>query len=400
MTYSELRPSRRTLLGPGPSDVDPLVLRAMATPLVGHLDPDFLSIMNDTRDLLRSAFMTENQLTVAMSGTGSSGMETCLINFLEPGDTAVVCINGVFGERMLDIVQRAGAEAKVVRAPYGQIIDPDDVRQALDRGGVKLISLVHLETSTGVWQPVEEIGRLAREYDCLFVLDTVTSLTGVPVDIDKWGVDAAYSGTQKCLSCPPGLSPVTISERARNALHARNSKVQSWYLDLSMIEDYWGEDRAYHHTAPISMVYALREALRLAHAEGWEARWERHLTLGKALQAGLEAMGLGLLAQDGYRAPMLTTVAVPEGVDELKVRKYLLDRYNVEIAGGLGAFRGRAWRIGLMGYACSWSNVTLAITALGSALKDQGHKVSIEDGLTAADEARAAHDTALVSHAS
>lgn len=385
--YDELRPGRRVLLGPGPSDVDPLVLRAMATPLVGHLDPEFLAIMNDTRDLLRSAFATNNELTVAMSGTGSAGMETCLVNFLEPGDKAVVCVNGVFGERMIDIVERTGAEAIVVRAPYGRIIDAADVRTALEQGGVKLVSIVHLETSTGIWQPMEEIAALAREFECLFVVDAVTSLGGVPVEIDKWGVDAAYSGTQKCLSCPPGLSPVTVSERARKVLHSRRNKVQSWYLDLTMIEDYWGEDRAYHHTAPISMVYALREALRLAHAEGWHARWERHLRFGRALQAGLTAMGLQLLAEEGYRAPMLTTVAVPEGVDEVQVRGHLLRQYGIEIAGGLGDFKGRAWRIGLMGHSCSWSNVALALTALGEALTAQRYRASSEDGLAAAAEA-------------
>lgn len=382
--YGELRPGRRVLLGPGPSDVDPVVLRALATPIVGHLDPDFLDIMNDTRDMLRGVFETDNELTVAMSGTGSAGMETCLVNFLEPGDKAVVCVNGVFGERMVDIVQRTGAEAEVVRAPYGRIIDAEDVRAALAKGGVKLVALVHLETSTGVWQPVDEIAALAKEYGALFVLDTVTSLGGVPVEIDKWDVDAAYSGTQKCLSCPPGLSPVTVSERARGVLHGRRGKVQSWYLDLSMIEDYWGEDRAYHHTAPVSMVYALREALRLVHEEGLAARFQRHMRYGRALQAGLEAMGLELLAQEGHRAPMLTTVAAPDGVDEVKARQHLLHRYGIEIAGGLGEFRGRAWRIGLMGHSCRWSNVALVLTALGEALREQGRSVSSEDGLRAA----------------
>lgn len=384
--YDELRPGRRVLLGPGPSDVDPVVLRAMSTPIVGHLDPDFLAIMNDTRALLRNVFATDNELTVAMSGTGSAGMETCLVNFLEPGDKAVVCVNGVFGERMVDVVERTGAEAVVVRAPYGRIIDAEDVREALAQGGVKLVALVHLETSTGIWQPVEHIAALAKEHDALFVLDTVTSLGGVPVEIDKWGVDAAYSGTQKCLSCPPGLSPVTVSERARKALHNRRGKVQSWYLDLSMIEDYWGEDRAYHHTAPISMVYALREALRLVHDEGLTERVTRHLRFGRALQAGLSAMGLQLLAQEGFRAPMLTTVAAPDGVDEARARRYLLEQYGIEIAGGLGDFRGRAWRIGLMGYSCRWAHVALVLTALADALREQGVVVSATDGLAAAAE--------------
>lgn len=388
IVQKELRPSRRILLGPGPSDVDPIVLRAMATPLVGHLDPDFLDIMNDTRDLLRAAFATENELTIAMSGTGSSGMETCLVNFLEPGDKAVVCVNGVFGERMVDIVERTGAEAVTVRAPYGRIVDPADVEAALrNHPDAKLVAVVHLETSTGIWQPLEEIAALAREYDCLFVVDAVTSLGGVPVEIDKWSVDAAYSGTQKCLSCPPGLSPVTVSERARRVLHSRKSKVQSWYLDLTMLESYWGDDRAYHHTAPVSMVYALREGLRLAAQEGWPERFARHVRLGGALQAGLAAMGFELLAQEGYRAPMLTTVAVPDGVDEAQVRRYLLTEYGIEIAGGLGEFQGRAWRIGLMGHSCRWSNVALVLTALTEALQAQGYKTAVADGLAAATEA-------------
>lgn len=382
--FAELRPGTRVLLGPGPSDVDPRVLRAMATPMVGHLDPDFLRVMDDTRALLRAAFETENELTVAMSGTGSAGMETCLVNLLEPGDKAVVCVNGVFGQRMVDIVRRIGAEPIIVSAPWGRIIDAADVEKALAQGGVKLVALVHVETSTGVWQPIEDIAALAKAHDCLFVLDTVTSLGGVPVRIDAWGVDAAYSGTQKCLSAPPGLAPVTFSEKARQTLHARRRPVQSWYLDLTMIEQYWGDDRAYHHTAPVSMVYALREALRIAHEEGWEARRERHLRVGRALQAGLEAMGLTLLAQEGYRAPMLTTVAVPEGVDEAAVRSYLLAEYGIEIAGGLGEFKGRAWRIGMMGHSARKRNVQLVLAALGDALHRQGQKAPVEAALETA----------------
>ena len=385
-SFGDLRPPARVLLGPGPSDVDPRVLRAMATPVIGHLDPEFLRVMDETRELLRAAFRTENRLTVAMSGTGSAGMETTLVNFLEPGDKAVVCVNGVFGQRMADIVERTGAEPVVVSAPYGRIIDPADVKKALAQAGgpVKLVALVHLETSTGVWQPVEDIAALAKEHGALFVLDTVTSLGGVPVEVDRWGVDAAYSGTQKCLSAPPGLSPVTVSDRARQVLHARARKVQSWYLDLSMIEQYWGDDRAYHHTAPISMIYALREALRIAHEEGWENRMARQRRVGRALRAGLQAMGLELLAQEGFRAPMLTTVGVPEGVDEAAVRRYLLSRYGIEIAGGLGDFRGRAWRIGTMGHSARPRNVTLVLAALAEALRVQGRRVSAEAALEAA----------------
>ena len=389
--YGELRPGQRVLMGPGPTDVDPRVLRALATPVIGHLDPDFLNIMNDTRDLIRSAFATNNHLTVAMSGTGSAGMETCLVNLLEPGDRAVVCVNGAFGQRMVDIVGRTGAEAIVVQAPWGRTIDPADVAAALKQGGVKLVALVHVETSTGVWQPVEEIAALARAHDALVVLDAVSSLGGAPVLVDAWQVDAAYSGSQKCLSAPPGLAPVTMSERARAAIGKRRTKVQSWYLDLTMIENYWGEARAYHHTAPISMVYALREALRIAAEEGWENRWRRHLRLGRALQAGLEAMGLSLIAPPEHRAPMVTAVRVPEGVDEAAVRRQLLADYGLEIAGGLGEFKGRAWRIGLMGNSCQWKNVVLCLTALSVALRAQGYKASADEALAAAQAALTAY---------
>jgi len=386
--FGELNPGQRVLLGPGPSELDPRVLRAMATPVVGHLDPDFLAIMNDTRDLIRSAFSTTNRLTLAMSGTGSAGMETCLVNLLEPGDKAVVCVAGAFGQRMVDIVERTGAQAVVVQAPWGRVIDPADVEAALKQGGVKLVALVHVETSTGVMQPVEEIARLARAHDALVVLDAVSSLGGAPVLVDEWQVDAAYSGSQKCISAPPGLAPVTINERARAAIARRRTKVQSWYLDLTMIEHYWGEARAYHHTAPISNIYALREALRIAAAEGWSNRWERHRRLGRALQAGLEAIGLSLIAEEPYRAPMVTAVRVPDGVDELKVRQQLLADYGLEIAGGLGEFKGRAWRIGLMGHSCQWKNVVLCLTALSSALRAQGYKASTDAALAAAEEAR------------
>lgn len=389
--YGELRPGQRVLMGPGPSELDPRVLRALATPVVGHLDPDFLNIMNDTRDLIRSAFATSNPLTVAMSGTGSAGMETCLVNLLEPGDRAVVCVIGAFGQRMVDIAGRTGAEVTVVEAPWGSAIDPADVEAALKRGGVKVVALVHIETSTGVWQPVEEIAALARAHDALVVLDAVSSLGGVPVPVDAWQVDAVYSGSQKCLSAPPGLAPVTMNERARAAIGRRRTKVQSWYLDLTMIENYWGEARAYHHTAPISMVYGLREALRIAAEEGWEARWQRHLRLGRALQAGLEAMGLSIIAPPELRAPVVTAVRVPDGIDEAEVRRELLATYGLEIAGGLGEFKGRAWRIGLMGNSCRWKNVVLCLTALSAALRARGYRASADEAIAAASAALAAN---------
>ncbi|MBO8141088.1 MAG: alanine--glyoxylate aminotransferase family protein [Firmicutes bacterium] len=390
--YGELGSAARILLGPGPSEPDPRVMQAMITPVVGHLDPAFLNVMNDTRDLLRSAFATANRLTVAMSGTGSAGMETCMVNLLEPGDRAVICVNGAFGERMAEMARRTGAETVIVRAPWGQPIDPADVEEALKQGGAKIVAFVHVETSTGVCQPVEEIASCARAYGALSVLDAVSSLGGMPVRIDEWGIDAAYSGSQKCLGAPPGLAPVTLNDRARERIARRKGAVQSWYLDLTLIENYWGEARAYHHTAPISMVYALREALRVAAAEGWEARFERHRRLGRALQAGLAAMGLELLAPREYRAPVVTAVRVPDGVDEAAVRRRLLAEYGIEIAGGLGELKGQVWRIGLMGYSCRWRNVVLLLSALGAVLRDLGIQASVDEALSASAEALAAGD--------
>jgi len=386
--YQQLNPSTRVLLGPGPSNVHPRVLKAMSTPLVGHLDPDFLEVMNETMELLRYVFQTRNELTIPMSGTGSAGMETLFVNLLEPGDKAVVCINGLFGQRMADIVERCGAELVTVEGEWGRIIEPDQVEEALKKaGGAKVVAIVHAETSTGVRQPLEEISKIAKKYDALFLVDTVTSLGGMEVKIDEWGIDASYSGTQKCLSCPPGLSPVTFSERAREVIKKRKTKVQSWYLDLSMIQNYWGKERFYHHTAPISMNYALREALMLIHEEGLEARFARHERNSKALTAGLEAMGLEMIAQEGYRLPSLHAVKIPEGIDDAKTRKMLLEEFNIEIGGGLGEFKGKAWRIGLMGYSSTKNNVFLVLSALEAVLKAQGYKVEEGAGVKAAQEA-------------
>jgi len=386
--YKQLNPSTRVLLGPGPSNVHPRVLKAMSTPLVGHLDPDFLEVMNETMELLRCVFQTRNELTIPMSGTGSAGMETLFVNLLEPGDKAVVCINGLFGQRMADIVERCGAELVTVEGEWGRIIEPDQVEEALKKaGGAKVVAIVHAETSTGVRQPLEEISKIAKKYDALFLVDTVTSLGGMEVKVDEWGIDASYSGTQKCLSCPPGLSPVTFSERAREVIKKRKTKVQSWYLDLSMIQNYWGKERFYHHTAPISMNYALREALMLIHEEGLEARFARHERNSKALTAGLEAMGLEMIAQEGYRLPSLHAVKIPEGIDDAKTRKMLLEEFNIEIGGGLGDFKGKAWRIGLMGYSSTKNNVFLVLSALEAVLKAQGYKVEEGAGVKAAQEA-------------
>jgi len=373
-------------MGPGPSDVHPRVLEAMATPLVGHLDPEFVALMDETQDLLRYVFQTKNRLTLAVSGTGSAGMETAVVNLIEPGDRMLICINGVFGARMKDVAERAGAEVVTIERPYGEVFDPDEVKAAVTRVRPKVVGIVHAETSTGAWQPVEEIARIAHDAGALIALDTVTSLGGVPVEIDGWEIDAVYSGTQKCLSCPPGLAPVSFGPRAVLALHQRKTKIQSWYLDLTMIERYWGSDRFYHHTAPISMNYALRESLALVAEEGLENRIARHALNGRALHAGLAAMGLCLATVAGHRLPQLTCVRIPEGVDDLTVRRRLLNDWGIEIGGGLGPFRGLAWRIGLMGHSSRRPNVTLVLSALETCLRDLGYRLDPGAAAGAANE--------------
>lgn len=361
----ELNPSERILLGPGPSNCHPRVAKAMSMPMIGHLDPEFIQIMNEIQDLLRTVFQTKNRMTIPMSGTGSSGMEACMVNLLEPGDTAVICRNGVFGNRMADVAGRCGAKVETVDAPWGRIVEPDDLKAKLDSlGGVKLVGIVHAETSTGAHQPLEEISKIVRERGALFVVDTVTSLGGVDVKVDEWGIDAVYSGTQKCLSCPPGLSPVSFSDRAVEVIHNRKSKVQSWYLDLTMLSQYWGGERVYHHTAPISMNYALRESLRLIAEEGLEARFERHRRNSALLRERLGGLGIGFSAQEGHQLPTLNAVTIPEGADDAEVRKRLLHDYGIEIGAGLGEFKGKVWRIGLMGYSSQPRNVELLTAAL------------------------------------
>jgi alanine-glyoxylate transaminase/serine-glyoxylate transaminase/serine-pyruvate transaminase len=378
--------SKRVLLGPGPSDVDPRVLRALGTPLIGHLDPEFVTLMDETQDLLRYVFQTENRLTLAISGTGSAGMETVVVNLIEPGDRMLVCINGVFGGRMKDVAERAGAVVTTIERPYGEVFDPDEVKAAVRRDHPKVVGIVHAETSTGAWQPVEEIAKIAHDAGALIALDTVTGLAGIPVEIDGWEIDAVYSGTQKCLSCPPGLAPVSFGPRAVEALSQRKTKVQSWYLDLSMIQRYWGSDRFYHHTAPISMNYALREALALVAEEGLEARIARHALNGRALHAGLAAIGLDLATVEGHRLPQLTCVKIPEGIDDLTVRRRLLKDWGIEVGGGLGPFKGLAWRIGLMGHSSQEKNVTLVLSALETCLGDLGYRVKPGIGTKAAAE--------------
>ncbi len=370
----ELAPPLRLLLGPGPSPVSPRVLRAMSTPLLGHLDPKFLEIMNEVQAQLRAVFRTQNPFTIAVSGTGSAGMEAALVNLLEPGDTAIVVVAGVFGKRMTDIVGRAGAKLVQIEVPWGQVADPGRIEDALRKEGkAKVVALVHAETSTGAQQPMDGLGKLAHAHGALLVVDTVTSLGGVPVDVDAWEADAVYSGTQKCLSCPPGLSPLTLSPRALDAVKTRKTKVQSWYLDAGMVADYWAEGkRVYHHTAPISMVYALREALRIVLEEGLEARFARHRRHSAALMAGVAALGCAPQAQEGHRLPSLNCITVPAGVDEAAVRKTLLSQHDIEIGGGLGPLAGKVWRIGLMGEGSRQESVLAVLAALEQALAKQG----------------------------
>lgn len=354
--------------------------------MLGHLDPAFLQIMDDIKRLLRATFQTENELTIPVSGTGSAGMEACLVNLLEPGDTAIVAVNGVFGGRMADIVERCGATAVVVEAPWGQIVEPDALAAALRASPrAKLLALVHAETSTGAWQPLEQIGRFVRAAGALFVVDAVTSLGGCPLAVDDWLIDVCYSGTQKCLSCPPGLAPLTFGPRAVEVLRRRRTTVRSWYLDLTMIERYWGGDRVYHHTAPISMIFGLREALRLVQEEGLVARWRRHERHHRALVGGLQALGLAPAAQEGHRLWMLNSVRIPDRVDDAAVRQALLLEYGIEIGGGLGPLKGRIWRIGLMGESSTEANVKLVLSALEQILPRFGHGVEAGAGVDAAD---------------
>ncbi len=371
---SELVPPTRLLLGPGPSMVHPRVLRAMSTPLLGHLDPKFLEIMNDVQALLRAVLRTENRFTIAVSGTGSAGMEAALVNLIEPGDTAIVVAAGVFGNRMADIVGRCGGKLVKLEIPWGETIEAGRIEEAIEKEGkVKVVALVHAETSTGAHQPIDGLGALCHRNGALLVVDTVTSLGGVPVDVDGWEADAVYSGTQKCLSCPPGLAPLTLSQRALEAVKARKTKVQSWYLDAGMVADYWAEGkRVYHHTAPISMVYALRESLRIVVEEGLEARFARHARHSAALMAGLAAIGCQPQAQEGHRLTSLNCIKAPAGVDEAAVRKYLLGEHDIEIGGGLGPLAGKVWRIGLMGESSKQENVLAVLAAIEQGMAKQG----------------------------
>lgn len=365
----QFQPPARILMGPGPSDVAPTVLKAMSLPLLGHLDPVFVRMMDEIKGMLREVFLTRNEMTFPVSGTGSAGMEFCFVNLVEPGDEVVVAINGVFGNRMADVAERCGAKVTKVEAPWGRIIEPAQVAQALQGKKPKIVALVHAETSTGVLNPVEEISKLARDAGALFLLDTVTSLGGCPVRVDDWQVDAIYSGTQKCLGCPPGLAPVSLSPRAMEAAKNRKTRVQSWYLDVNMLASYWGQERVYHHTAPISMNYALHEALRLILLEGLEKRWQRHQANHELLKKGLTEMGLSIASQPGHQLWQLNAVTVPEGVDEATVRKGLLSEFKIEVGAGLGPLKGKIWRVGLMGETSKPENVEKFLGALKKLLK-------------------------------
>jgi alanine-glyoxylate transaminase/serine-glyoxylate transaminase/serine-pyruvate transaminase len=352
-------------MGPGPSNPYPEAVAAFTRPLLGHMDPEFIAILDDTMVRLRTVFRTGNQLTLPMSGTGSAGMETCFVNLLEPGDTAIVGANGVFGDRMCEVVRRCGAEVVRVDAPWGTALDPQRLLDAQrENPGARVVAVVHAETSTGVENDIAPLAAL-HDTDTLLLVDTVTSLGGIPVEIDAWGVDASYSGTQKCLGVPPGLSPVTFSPRAVERLQSRTSPVQSWYLDVSLIANYVaGDSRVYHHTAPVAMVFALHAALGALLDEGLEAAWARHRTVGERLQRELPDLGFRLVVEEGRRLPELTTAWLPDGADDASLRKALLETYSIEVGGGLGEFAGKAWRIGLMGHTARERNVATLLGAL------------------------------------
>lgn len=363
--FKDLNTSQRILLGPGPSMVPPRVLQAMAMPVVGHLDPQFLTVMDEVQQLLRYVFQTQNALTFPISGTGSAGMEAALCNFIESGDRVLVAVKGYFGERLCEIAGRYGAQVDRLDRAWGEIFDPEEIEKALRRKNYKLLALVHAETSSGARQPgIAEIAAAAHRHGALLVLDTVASLGGVPVEIDAWNVDIAYSGSQKCLSAPPGLAPLTVSPQATEVLRNRRTPVANWYLDISLLSKYWGQERMYHHTAPVSMNYALREALRIVIEEGLEARFARHRANAELLWSGLEALNLLPLIPKEYRLPTLTTPQLPSSVDDAAVRQRLLDEYNIEIAGGFGPLKGKVWRIGLMGYSSRRENITLLLAVL------------------------------------
>ncbi len=384
--FGELLPGARILLGPGPTMADPRVLRAMATPLLGQFDPEFTKIMGEVMVLSRFAFQTENAFTFPVSGTGRAGLEAAITSLVEPGDRVVVGECGRFGLLMIEIAERCGADVVVVREEWGRVIAPDRIANALAGGRTRLVAMIHGETSTGVLQPLQDIARLAREHDALLLADVVVTLGGCEVAVDRWGVDVAVAGTQKCLSCPSGMAPITYNARAADVLRARKSKARSNYLDLAQLADYWSPTRFNHHTAPTAMVYGLREALRALQEEGLEARFARHRLHGDALRAGLRALGLMLFGTEtaAHRLPFITPVVVPEGVNELRVRRRLLEDFGIEIGAAFGELQGKIWRIGTMGYAATRQNVLLCLAALENVLRGEGWRGPAGGGVDAA----------------
>ena len=381
---STVTPPIRTLMGPGPSDIHPRVLAALARPTVGHLDPYYLQVMDELQSMLKEVFRTKNRLTMAISGTGSAGQEATVLNLVEPGERVMICVNGVFGGRLADMAERAGGEVSKIEKPWGEVFSVAEVKEGLAKNKPEVVAIVMAETSTGAWQPIEEIAAAVREAGAMLIVDTVTALGGIPVEVDRWQLDAVYSGTQKCLGCPPGLAPVSFSERAVEKILKRKEKVRSWYLDVSLIANYWGGDRVYHHTAPINMTYALHEALRIVLEEGLENCFARHLKNQKALQAGLAAIGIEYATQAAHALPQLNAVRIPAGIDDAAVRKSLLERFGIEIGAGLGAFKGKVWRIGLMGYASRQANVLLLLAALEQLLAENGHEFEHGSAVAAA----------------
>jgi alanine-glyoxylate transaminase/serine-glyoxylate transaminase/serine-pyruvate transaminase len=381
----ELLPPARVMLTPGPSNLEPRVYRALASPIVGHLDPWFIQTMGEVQTLLRGVFQTQNRITYPISASGSGGIEAAVMNLLEEGDECIVCSNGLFSERMAVTADRSPAKVTRVNTPMGRTVDPEDVRRAGKGKKIKFIGLTHGETSTGVVQRLEDYRKVADELGALLVVDAVATLGGVPLDVDGGHIDICFSGSQKALSAPPGMAPITVNKRVEDVIRARKKHVQSWYFDLTPAMDYWGKERTYHHTPPISLIYGLREAARIALEEGLEARWERHLQNQQALIAGIEAMGLSLFVENPVdRLATVTAVNIPAGVEDAKVRKQLLNEFNIEIAGGIGQTKGKIWRVGLMGYSSQKTNVLLLMAALEKVLLDQGLKVPAGDGVAAA----------------
>jgi alanine-glyoxylate transaminase/serine-glyoxylate transaminase/serine-pyruvate transaminase len=392
MPSTSFEPPHRVLMGPGPSDVHERVLNAMARPTIGHLDPAFVMLMDEIKDLLRYVFRTGNTLTMPVSGPGTAGMESCVVNLVERGDRIIICQNGVFGGRLAEMARRAGAEVVVVEDEWGRAVSPEKLEQALKANAdVKLVGFVQAETSTGALSDAETLARVAHEHDALALVDTVTALGGVPVEVDGWGLDVVYSGTQKCLSAPPGLSPITLNDEAAARVRARKTPVQSWFMDLNLVMGYWGKGkRSYHHTAPVNALYGLHEALLMVKEEGIENAWARHRRNHEALRAGLEALGMRFIVPEAERLPELNAVSVPDGVDERNVRGRLLEEHGLEIGAGLGALAGRIWRIGLMGYASRPENVMLCVRSLGAVLADEGVAVDVDGAAQAAESVLAA----------